>query len=501
MRDLTKHEVLAELSFGQQIAEDEASDLGRYFVTTEQWRRLREGRIDIVYGQKGTGKSALYAALYRDRMVLREESRVHLVAAENIRGAPTFRALLETELVGENQFLQLWKLYFLQLIGSVLRSAEITSVDARTVVRSLEDADLLPKEGGLPSLLRSALNYVRKFAGLEGVSGGIELDSATGLPSGFSGKITFRDPDAMQRERGLTSVDALLQTAEGVLEETDQYLWILLDRLDVAFADNEELERNALRALFRLYGDFRAYERIRTKIFLRADIWESVTVKGFREASHITRVTTISWSRNSLLHLILRRVLQSDTLVNYLDIDPIAVLKDLTLQEELFHRIFPTEVKWEASLISTFDWALAVTRDGTGANTPRELIHLFTESRDVELRQLEIGGGLKHSDSLFSVSALREALKEVSRSRLEQTFLAEYPNYRRQVMQMRNAVASNTVGMLASIWGVTESWASSLAEEMTSRGFFARQRSGHSVLYTIPYVYRDALEIELEDLD
>src|SRR5437868_6233296 len=70
-------------------------------------------------------------------------------------------------------------------------------------------------------------------------------------------------------------------------------LWVLLDRLDVAFAETHALERNALRALFRVYLDLGANEAIKLKIFLRSDIWKRITKEGFREASHITRFVTL----------------------------------------------------------------------------------------------------------------------------------------------------------------------------------------------------------------
>ena len=56
-------EVLQKLSFGHRVAEEELKDLAKYFVETEQWRRIHSGEVDIVYGPKGSGKSALYALL------------------------------------------------------------------------------------------------------------------------------------------------------------------------------------------------------------------------------------------------------------------------------------------------------------------------------------------------------------------------------------------------------------------------------------------------------
>jgi hypothetical protein len=58
---MSKQDVLANMTFGERIAEDEAEALVSYFVETDQWRRLISGSVDVVYGPKGSGKSALYS--------------------------------------------------------------------------------------------------------------------------------------------------------------------------------------------------------------------------------------------------------------------------------------------------------------------------------------------------------------------------------------------------------------------------------------------------------
>lgn len=78
-------------------------------------------------------------------------------------------------------------------------------------------------------------------------------------------------------------------TLNEVLEEKKLAVWVLLDRLDVAFVENHELEANALRALVRAYADIRNLGHLSLKIFLREDIWKRITEQGLREASHIVR--------------------------------------------------------------------------------------------------------------------------------------------------------------------------------------------------------------------
>ncbi len=120
-------------------------------------------------------------------------------------------------------------------------------------------------------------------------------------------------------------------------------LWIVLDRLDVAFAESASLEANALRALFRAYLDLAGLDNISLKIFLRDDIWKRITESGFREASHITKDIRLTWNSQSLLNLIIRRALHNDGLREFYGVDAASVLSDSTQQKELFYRIFPAK--------------------------------------------------------------------------------------------------------------------------------------------------------------
>ena len=87
-----KREVLRKLSFGNQVAEEERDTLKDYFVKTQAWDRINNGDIDIIYGPKGAGKSALYFLIQENPDDFFDR-RVLLIAAENPQGAPAFKDL------------------------------------------------------------------------------------------------------------------------------------------------------------------------------------------------------------------------------------------------------------------------------------------------------------------------------------------------------------------------------------------------------------------------
>src|ERR1019366_4768887 len=100
----------------------------------------------------------------------------------------------------------------------------------------------------------------------------------------------------------------------------------------------------------------------------------------------------------------------------------------------------------------TLDWMIGRCRDGTGQAAPRELIHLLNCLRDVQVRKLEIGEAEPDGETLFARSSFKEALKEVSRTRLEQTLYAEYPRLKPWIEGLRGEKTLQTADTLARLW-------------------------------------------------
>ncbi|MGH9928284.1 MAG: hypothetical protein ACREA9_03540, partial [Pyrinomonadaceae bacterium] len=247
---------------------------------------------------------------------------VFLISAENPRGTPAFKDLVADPPTVELEFITLWKLYILSLVGSVLVDWDVPGDAAKQVRARLAAENLLPVKGAtLASRVRAVRDFMRRFLKPNAVEGSITVDPHMGVPI-FAGKITLGAPDVNQRADGLLSIDSLLRLADEALSETDYELWLLFDRLDVAFADSLELESNGLRALFKCYLDMLSLNKIRLKIFLRNDIWSKIAAGGFREASHITRRLEISWTNSALLNLVANRLGRNDDVVTYCHLTP-----------------------------------------------------------------------------------------------------------------------------------------------------------------------------------
>jgi hypothetical protein len=148
---LKKLDILKKIDFGNQIAEDEAKHLREYFVETNQWKALFDGKIDIVYGAKGSGKTALYSLLVSNEASLNARG-IQVIPAENPRGAAVFSQLMSESTPDEQQLRGLWKLYFLCLVGERLRRLRDASPSATFVIRKLEESTLLAHDGTLAGM-------------------------------------------------------------------------------------------------------------------------------------------------------------------------------------------------------------------------------------------------------------------------------------------------------------------------------------------------------------
>jgi hypothetical protein len=111
--------------------------------------------------------------------------------------------------------------------------------------------------------LKAALDYVRNH--IPAIEASYTDPSTGGV---MTGKITLGEPTTEQRNKGFISADDLLEKLNRAFQQTAITAWLVLDRLDVAFVDGTELEKNALRSLFRVYLDMNAYSNISIKIFL-----------------------------------------------------------------------------------------------------------------------------------------------------------------------------------------------------------------------------------------
>lgn len=491
---MNKLELIQKVTFGESIAELEAQKLKDYFLKTEFWKLIRNGTNDIVYGAKGAGKSAIYTSITNDIDTLFDEG-ILVSIAENPTGNTAFSNLKNDPPTTETEFVRLWKLYFLVITAQVFEEYGINDKHAKKVRDILTDCNLIPAQNRLASFLKVCFDFMRSFKNGKEVSTTAEFDSSTGLYSGQKFSLSFGEPTKHDFEKGLIPIEHAYDLLQKSLLENGIKLWIIIDRLDVAFLESEELETNALRALFKAYLDLAQFNEIKIKVFLRDDIWQRITSEGFREASHITKFQNLQWSKESLLNLISRRILDNPELVSRLNLDKVEILSEINKQEELFYRLFPAQIDLGSRKSATLDWIISRTKDGKGINSPRELIQLFTHAKTIESKRQESGINELEEDQLISRQAFKEAVNEVSKQRLEQTIYAEFSTLKPYIELLRGDKAEQSVETLMNKWSLEKRETMDIAKKLVSIGFFEQRGETLNPKFKIPFMYRPYLDI------
>lgn len=491
---MDKSEVLKNLRFGERIAEEELDDLERYFVATDQWARVFSGEVDVVYGSKGAGKSAIYALIDKRQDELFDRN-ILVRGAENVRGNTAFKEVLGDPPPSERSFIELWKLYFLMLATSAIREYGISDRNTKSLINALTEAELLPEKASLGQLFQRAKTVIWSyvFPERESVAWTLTLDPTTGHPI-VTKKTNFAKSVTSEEVKTDIPLDELLDFANAALKNNNYSLWILFDRLDVAFNDTPDLEKNALRALFRVYNDFKALDCVKLKIFVRDDIWERITEGGFAEASHITKTVTITWTYESLLNLFIRRLLTNKGFLEQYEIDVEEVENDFDKQTELIERIFPDKVE-TGNNPTTFRWMVNRVQDGSGKSAPRELIHMSEMIRQKQIERLERGEDESTGSALFERAVFKPALREVSKVRYEQTFKAENPSLAPLTEKLKSQKTEQTVKSLSSLWGLDGVQIEEAIDRLIKSGFFEKRIVKEEVTFWVPFIYRDALEM------
>ncbi len=491
---VSKLEVLRSTKFGNQVAEEEKDTLRDYFVETNPWKQVYGGDIDIVYGVKGAGKSAIYVLIQKHERELSRKGII-LVPAENLRGDPAFAGLIANPPTSEREFENLWRLFFMTLIGRTFFERSFSGPEANMVQSVLRDANLLPSDGmTLNGILKTVQDYVRRYTRPHSIEGTVTICEGSGAITGVTGRIIFDEADAAARTQGKISVAQLFNLADLAIKRERKKIWLLLDRLDVAFDESADLERNALRALFRAYRTIRSFDHILLKIFLRTDIWSRISDIGFREATHLSRDLTLKWDPPDLQNLIVRRLVNNPLLNKLYGVDKKKVLQSTIDQDALFYRVFPRQVETGERQSTTMDWIIKRTSDGTGLSAPREVVLFLNELRDVQIQRLERGEPEPSGDTLFDRSSFKQALPKVSEYRTTKVLYSEYPELKPEIEALRSKKSEHQIKSLSSIWNVSMQSASEKAHRLVEVGFFER-RTGESITYWVPFIYRPYLNL------
>ncbi|WP_217447236.1 P-loop ATPase, Sll1717 family [Burkholderia pyrrocinia] len=477
-------DVLHELDLGSSVAEFDQS-LEKYFVENEAFHALINGKKDIIAGDKGTGKTALYKILQKRYGSIPELKGVEIIAGFNPSGNPVFQRLVQQAPLSEGQYISVWKAYIFSLIGNWILGivGDDYSDSCKRLASMLEETDLRSKDDTAETIFGKITNAIQAI--FRPKSAELEMTfSESGIPI-LTPRLKFFDSESESTAKEISHEDAL-RLLDKCLGELGYSAWVALDRLDEAFQGFPNVEVPALRALLRTYLDLLAFPNFRLKLFVRRDLFRRIIGNGFVNLTHINaQKVEITWDERDLLNLLCRRIRDNEKFIKSISA---AGLDD----DALFYKLFPAKVDAAERKPTTLNWIMARIRDGNDIKPPRNLIDLAQMAREEQLRADGRTGRQYGNEPVITSDSIKKALERLSAQRVGDTLLAEAgADTAALIQKFRRSKAEHNLDSLQEILGLKGEDLNAALRMLMDVGFLEEIKSS----WKVPMLYRDGLEI------
>lgn len=483
---------LKSVQLGKSVAEKDEC-LKTAFVETSAFHNLMNNNYDIIEGDKGAGKTALFVRILSPEAYDQRPSNAIIVRGCNVNGEPFFQRLAEGDALSENEYIRFWKGYILARAGNWLLKNNKYSKNSRSSMYKLEQLlrglDLYYESGSsyhdqleAKEVFEKVLNHIASLFRWKSLAVSIDVGSDGGLS--FSPKIDFAKDNNEEKD---VSIDKAFDLLEKCLSEMGKSIWVAIDRLDEAFQGFPDAEIPALRGMFRTYRDLDEYKNITLKIFVRRDLFARIIKGGFVNLTHInSSKLTLKWEEEDLKTIICNRIRQNSELCDVFDIcheDNNAVIA----------RFFPSSVTTENGSELAWPWIMSRVRDGNGAKSPRNLIDLVKLAvENQELLDSRDERDLSQIKYVVEEASLLEAARLLSNLRLEDTLLAEYPADAAAIKIFKGSGSVHTRSSIYKLFSHIDIDVDDKIQRLVFLGFLEER----GIYYNIPHLYKGGLEIE-----
>ena len=481
----TKDDLLTKLDFGSVDAESE-EELAKRFVRTQGFGSIADEKKLIILGPKGSGKSAIFR-LFTDftpetRELLGDDfpKNTHIVKAtggDDVRSIDD-RSLQQLMRQDDFSYERFWRIY----IG--LKTA------------SKLGAEGYGSDGELGEVLKAfdEQSDWRIIPALKTI-----WEKVVGDPPS-DGEISYGKFSVEFSSGDKIDIGQLLEEEQKILEQNNESVWLMLDRIDELRSKDLTERKALLEALFRTQINFMGrFNNINLKVFLRTDIWNEL---HFTNKSHIVdKRIELNWNDAQLLRLINKRMLQSDLIKKgveeslSIDVDESELEKyDKKAQEDIFYSVFEDQVYSGPREADLFDWMTKRIRDGHGGKYPRELISFCNEATRLQLQKES-----NSNDRLIEGLTVRDAYEEVSEQRVN-TYLTEFRELSEHFDRFDGRKkAEFSHGELLNMFDDLKPEPEDAIKRMVDIGFFEEKREGdEGRVYRIPRLYRHGIGLVLK---
>lgn len=373
---------------------ENSTDFPKYWYPITQHLRAFDPDVVLVVGDRGTGKSALFKAVFENKLL------PFLEPFDPIRRLP----------YKDTQHLN-W----------VAHSFSDQDFAGHKAIKTVMKSSGKEIDFWFAYLVRKLHQYLQDSP----------FDKLVNIPGA--------DTDAI-----LQTFDQLANKPLIALDNLDQKLlkedsWIFIgyDELDTLGGADWDAMTGAVRGLISFWSNYsRRWRRIRSKIFLRSDLFRRhSSVGGADLAKLAANRVELTWSDKNLFSMLIKRIANtSDDLYNYCksakipfkkDKDPIfGYIPDLSDAEDarpFIERIIGKYMGAGNRKGQSFTWVLDHLRDSKKIVTPRLLVRLF----EITAGKERDNPGAK-GPNLFRPASLRRALDDISNDHVTQAH-SEWP--------------------------------------------------------------------------
>lgn len=390
--------LLSNLGYGQAETEDAAGFARRFHPVAEHIRAF-DPDIALVVGDRGTGKSALFRAVFENgllpalarhapdpRLPSQALERVAWIQAYPLQrdfpDALSLRRYLDTnDLEGA---LKLWFAYLVRVLRSQLEEEDNAPLSG-----------IWDQPGGAPQRVLSA------------------FDAAEDEP--------------------LLALDRL----DEALQKQDRWIFVGYDELDTLGGYDWQAMRRALSGLIGFWASYaRRWRRLRVKLFVRTDLFRRHANFGGADLAKLAaNRAELTWSDRNLFAMLIKRIVNThEDLYVYgkgskVPLKPedrdLGYIPDLQRDEDarpLIECMVGQFMGASAKKGRTFSWLIDHLRDGRGQVAPRNLVRLFEQAALKDPVNRKVSPPL-----LLHPTALRQALEDVSADHVLQGINNEWP--------------------------------------------------------------------------
>ncbi|NJL28307.1 MAG: hypothetical protein HC897_10645 [Thermoanaerobaculia bacterium] len=386
--------LLTDLGYGQAEMEGYEAFKQRFYPVANHVRAF-EPDVVLVVGERGTGKSALFRAVFENDLL-----------AAIARHAP-----LAPRLPQQPEWVQAYPLHagFPDALGlrrflASPRPDEAVELWLAYLVRTLEN-----------HLTDAATESVQRIWAPQGAA--LEAIIAA-----------LRDA----RDEPLLALDRLDQK----LQENDQWLFVGYDELDTLGGYDWQTMHQALRGLIGFWAGYsRRWRRLRAKLFVRTDLFHRHADFGGADLAKLAaNRVDLTWSDRNLFAMLIKRIANTDpALLAYCrggeidfkldaDLGQIPLLQESEDARKLIERMLGLFMGANRSKGRTFYWVLDHLRDGRSHVVPRNLVRLFERAAGKEQANFKA-----KLPQLLHPTALSQALADVSVDHVRQASSHEWP--------------------------------------------------------------------------